>query len=127
MPIGAEEPDIPFDQSDEPDLPLFGSGGGLPAGGEPAPGFLSQAGSPPPTQIGAESGMPGGEGLMGMGEELSDEDLEVEALQQMLDDPNTPPQMKALLEQQLAIAARRRLAGMGGAGGGGLGGGGLLG
>ena len=40
------------------------------------------------------------------------EDLQAQALMQQLDDPNLPPEQRAMLEQQLALAARRKLAGV---------------
>jgi len=54
----------------------------------------------------------------------SPEDIEVAQLEAALNDPNTPPQMIQAIQQQLALAARRRLAGVGQdqqMGGGGLG------
>lgn len=42
-------------------------------------------------------------------------------MDQALNDPNTPPEVKAQLQQLLDLAARRRLAGLGGdAAGGGM-------
>jgi hypothetical protein len=43
-----------------------------------------------------------------------DEDFAVQEMAAALEDPNVAPQDKAVIEQQLALAARRRLAGMGG-------------
>lgn len=42
------------------------------------------------------------------------QDLEVEQMAAALEDPNTPPEVKQEIEQQLALAARRQLAGLGG-------------
>lgn len=47
------------------------------------------------------------------------EDVAVAQMEAALDDPNTPPDVKAQIQQQLDLAARRRLAGLGGASQGG--------
>lgn len=40
------------------------------------------------------------------------EDLQLQQLEGALNDPATPPDQRAMLEQQLALAARRRMAGV---------------
>jgi hypothetical protein len=55
------------------------------------------------------------------GMQVDPEEMEVEQLSQLLNDPNLDPATREELQQRLAIAARRRLAGMGGAGMGGPG------
>src|SRR5262252_2348672 len=45
------------------------------------------------------------------------EDIEVEQLSAALQDPNTPPQQQAMIQQMLDLAARRRLAGIPSTGG----------
>lgn len=54
-----------------------------------------------------------GQDLAAMGGEVDPEAAEVEELLAALEDPNTPPEMRDQIEQQIAIAARRRMA-MGG-------------
>lgn len=41
-----------------------------------------------------------------------EEDLMVQEMAAALEDPNVPPEDKAMIEQELALAARRRLAGV---------------
>lgn len=49
------------------------------------------------------------------------EDIQVAQLEQILNDPNADPQMVQQVQQMLDLAARRRLAGLGGqAAGGGM-------
>lgn len=57
----------------------------------------------------------------------SPEDQEVAQMEAALDDPATPPQVKQQIMQELDLAARRRLAGMGGSPSGAMGAGGGLG
>lgn len=49
-------------------------------------------------------------GMGDMGVDPEEEDAQM--MQQMLDDPMTPPDQKAMIQQQLQLAARRRLAGL---------------
>lgn len=49
-----------------------------------------------------------------VGDLQSPEDQQVAAMDAALDDPTTPPEVKQQLMQQLDLAARRRLAGLGG-------------
>ena len=64
-----------------------------------------------------------GADLSAMGGDLNAEDLQAQDMQAALMDPNTPPQERQMIQQQIAMAARRKMAGMGGGGGfgGGLG------
>lgn len=83
-----------------------------------------------PSQMGAMGAPTGGEGPVdaaGLGGavnagEAQPGDLEVEELQAVLADPNTPPDIRAQIQAEIALAARRRLAqGQLGAMGGGMG------
>lgn len=48
-----------------------------------------------------------------VGQDIDPEALQVQELTQALQDPNTPPQVKAQIQAELAMAARRKLAGVG--------------
>lgn len=116
---------------------LFGGGGapgGAPAGfdlGALAGGGDQGAmgGAPPLPGMDAGGGAPGGlntdqltgQDLSAMaGSDFSSpEDQMGDEMQAALLDPNTTPEQRDLIQQQIAMAARRRLAGVGG---GGLGG-----
>lgn len=123
IPTGAGEVQVPFDRTDMEDE--MGPGGGPPApaaGG--TPGLLSAAAGPPAAGLagGLGGGLEGGNtdllsesDLSDLGgEEFSPEDAELEEMIAALEDPNTPPEVRQMIEQQLAVAARRRLAGLGG-------------
>lgn len=45
---------------------------------------------------------------------MSPEDLQIEQIDQALNDPNTPPEVRAQLQQLMDLAARRRMVQMGG-------------
>lgn len=45
---------------------------------------------------------------------MSPEEQEVAQMEQALNDPNTPPDQVQQIQQMLDLAARRRLAGLGG-------------
>jgi hypothetical protein len=94
------------------------------------------ADQPPPGLAGAApdaGGVPGstddltGNDLAALAQPIGDlqspEDQQVAQMDAALNDPNTPPEQRAQLQQLLDLAARRRLAGLGGGGpqGGGLG------
>lgn len=99
-------------------------------GGEEAvpPEDTAAAAAPVGLPPGATPGAGGGVGLgPGVGQALegvgavggADQDqLEIDALEAALADPNTPPEERALIQARLAQAARRQLAGVPGAGGG---------
>ena len=59
----------------------------------------------PGMQPGMEPGLEGG---------IDPEEIELQELQAALEDPNTPPEMQQMIQQRLAMAARRRMAGVGG-------------
>lgn len=63
-------------------------------------GLGDQGGAPPPQ--------------MGMGGDMAPEDIQAEQLAAALEDPNLPPAQKQQIEQELQLAARRQLAGLGG-------------
>lgn len=75
--------------------------------------------------LGANTDQLTGADLGAMGGDVgSPEDIEVAQLEAALNDPETPPDMIQAIQQQLALAARRRMAGLGGgAEMGGMGGG----
>lgn len=113
--------------------------GGIGYGGQPGPSLLGQVGGgdagSPLLGGGADQGVPSGLGAAGAdqaapntdaltGNDLSalaspvsglqtPEEQQVEQMDQALNDPNTPPQVRAQLQQLLDLAARRRLAGVG--------------
>jgi len=71
--------------------------------------------------VGAQGEAPPGTGMPapdaaagGVGGQMDPEAMQVEELQAQLDDPNLDPQTRQDLQMQLALAARRRLAGLGG-------------
>lgn len=116
---------IPFDRSGEADLEEQQAYGAPPAEGSMPPG--APQGTPPE----AVSGLLGDAGASMTGDtagvdssmlsdaELAqmtqdDSDLQAEQLLQQLNDPNIPPAEKAFIQQQLVLAAKRRLAGVGG-------------
>jgi hypothetical protein len=110
--------------------------------GAPAPAGPDQGGMPPDAQgMPPDQGMPmlaqmgaGGQGapdpttdgmsdvdLAALGAPVqgmqTPEEMQVAQMEQALTDPNTSPDQRAAIEAQLAIAARRRFAGLGGVGG----------
>jgi hypothetical protein len=116
------EADVPYDRTqlmgDEEDQLMPQApppGGGAP---QEAPMDLGSMGQQPPMDLGAMGQDPsmGGPGTMGGGAAMppSPEDAQVEQMAAALEDPNIDPQMKMQIEQQLALAARRQLAGLGG-------------
>ncbi len=139
---GVPDQRIPYDRTDpmvdvqaggpQAAPPAFeGAPGGGPAMGGPSPGpglagfDLGALGAPPEEAGGVGAGLDtdqltgedlaalSGEGLDG----LTPEELEVQQMSMALEDPNTPPEEKAQIEQLLAMAARRRIAGIGAGGG----------
>jgi len=94
------------------------------------PGMPPEGGAPVDTgMMGAGEDVGGGLAGYGNTDDLSNNDLaamagidpeqaqEEDAIAQMqaiLDDPATPPQDKAVIQQQLELAARQRLDGLGG-------------
>lgn len=87
------------------------SPGGQAAGGGDLSALLGGAGGA--GGLGALGGAQGG-GLEGLGAGAEPDDAELQEMIAMLDDPSTPPEIRAQLEQMIAMAARRQLAGMGG-------------
>lgn len=118
LPTGVED-EVPYDQtgmmgSETPDPAM-----GLGAIGQPAaPQMdLSSLGQPAPSSMAPvdPSVVDGDLSMLDQPEEIpSEEDMAVEQMTSALEDPNTPPEMKAQIEQELALAARRQLAGLGG-------------
>jgi hypothetical protein len=87
---------------------LLGGLGGADASGGGALGALGGG------LEGANSDQLTGADLGAMGGDVgSPEDIEVAQLEAALQDPNTPPEIMQAIQQQLALAARRRLAGLG--------------
>jgi hypothetical protein len=65
--------------------------------------------------VGLDTSSLSDEDLAGMAQQggaVDFEDLQLQQLEQALNDPGTPPEQRAMLEQQLALAARRRLGGV---------------
>jgi len=65
--------------------------------------------------VGMDSSMLSDEDLAGLAQNPVGgdyEDLQLQQMEAALTDPATPPDQRAMLEQQLALAARRRLAGV---------------
>lgn len=123
---GAGDPNIPYDQSPQqlpmpndpmamgpPDgggqdpLAAMGLSGGADMGIGSAPPDLGGLGAPqgqgPAPNAGMDPGLGAGSG-----------NSEVDAMIAALDDPNTPPEVRSQIQQELDLAARRLLAGMGG-------------
>lgn len=120
LPPGA--PDIGAATAPTFGLDQMGGGGsvGAPDGGGLAALFGGDAQGAPPA-----GAVPGGstDDLTGndlaalsqpLGDLQSPEDQQIAQMDAALDDPATPPEVKAQLMQQLDLAARRRLAGLGG-------------
>lgn len=82
-----------------------GLGGAAPVGSE----------GPMPVGVGNTGGLgnPELEGMAGGGEP-TEEDLQFEQMASAMNDPTTPPEVREAIQAQLAMAARRNLAGMGG-------------
>lgn len=120
LPTGVETP-VPYDQTGligEETPPEAAEVNSL---GVPAPSMdLSGLGAEQPPEMGSMAPTDPAVGqddlsMLDQPEELpSSEDLEVEQMAAALDDPQVPPEQKAQIEQQLALAARRQLAGLGG-------------
>lgn len=135
------QPRVPYDRTDpmvEVPAPTGGApglGADLGGGAQGAGGAMPQA---DPADLGALlGGLGGGEqsgagalgNLGGVGQSTDDltgtdlgamggdvgsaEDIEVAQMLSALQDPNTPPDVMQAIQQQLALAARRRLAGVG--------------
>jgi hypothetical protein len=65
--------------------------------------------------VGLDSSQLSDDDLAGMaegGDAVGYEDLQLQQMEAALNDPSTPPEQRAMLEQQLALAARRRMAGV---------------
>lgn len=65
--------------------------------------------------VGLDSSMLSDDDLATMaqqGDAVGYEDLQLQQMEAALNDPATPPEERAMLEQQLALAARRKLAGV---------------
>ena len=106
-------------------------GGGAPQGG----GLEALLGGAGGAAGGAAAGAPGvpgstdnltGNDLAALAQPVNDlqspEEQQVAQMDAALNDPNTPPEVQAQLQQMLDLAARRRIAGLGGAPqGGGMG------
>lgn len=138
---------IPFDRTDpmvDVPAPQPGGGGssfeGQPGGGPQDQGLdllssMGQNAAPPGGGLGGLAGPDPSQGLGGgntdqltgadlgsMGGDAMDPDAaQVDQMLQMLQDPNTPPDQKQMIQAQIAMAAKRRLAGGAGGLGGGLG------
>lgn len=122
LPTGVEG-DVPYDQTG-----LMGeetppeAGPGLSGLGAPPQMDLSQLGQdatmpPAPSSMAPVDPSLGQDDLSALDqpEPMQDpQDAEVEQMAAALDDPNTPPEVKQQIQQQLALAARRQLAGLGG-------------
>lgn len=124
VPMGSER--IPYDQTDPmvdagpvaeapptptPDVPPTPGGLLAPVGGTMEP--MADG----PVGTGMTTDDMTGNDLAALSEPVdvgAPEDLEVEQLNAMLDDPNVPEADKAVVMQMLDLAARRRLAGAGG-------------
>lgn len=113
---------------------LGGGGGGAPNGGglpQDVQGLAGGLGAGPqdPSGLGGASSTDNltGNDLAALSQPIGDlqspEDQQVAAMEAALNDPNTPPDQLGQLQQMLDLAARRRLAGLGGGApqGGGLG------
>jgi hypothetical protein len=125
LPTGVEEP-VPYDQTGlmgadtPPDAGPAPMPGGAPA--EQAPmdlGAMAGAGQPQMDlgSMGQPSADPMGLSAPAPVGDLapqSPEDAQVAEMAAALDDPNVDPMTKQQIEQQLQLAARRQLAGMGG-------------
>lgn len=127
MPMPRRRPDlatgveqaIPYDQTGLSGADAPPDAGAPPMGGAPDPG----AGAMPPPDGGMDLGAMGqpdvGADATGMDASMdpsggaAPEDLQVQQMAQALDDPNVPPEEKIAIQQQLALAARRQLAGLG--------------
>lgn len=121
---------MPYDRTD----PMVEAGGGPPAAGAGPPGFEDPTQGGPPVDASGGLGDPqGGMGLGDLGggapgagtsDQLtgadlaaldqdpglqSPEDQEVAQLAQMIDDPNTPPEMQQQLQSIMELAARRKM------------------
>lgn len=126
LPAGVGE-EIPYDQTGlaSQDLPPDAGAAPPPVGGDAggAPMDLGSMGQPAPMDLGGLAQDPtmgaGGPDSMssGMGAEAmpqSPEDAQVQQMAAALDDPNLDPATRSQIEQQLQLAARRQLAGLGG-------------
>jgi hypothetical protein len=135
MPIPRRRPDlatgveqaVPYDQTglagaDTPPMAGPGVGAPDPSAGAAPPMDLGQAAEAPmtpPMDLGAMgqdsgAGDPGVDPTGGMDQGATPEDLQVQQMAAALDDPNVPPEQKLQIQQQLSLAARRQLAGLGG-------------
>jgi hypothetical protein len=121
------EQDVPYDQTglagaDTPQMADPGVGAPDPsAGAAPPPDMGGMDQGAPPMDLGGMASdpsmaPPAGGGappdLTG-GTPPSPEDLQVEQMAAALEDPSVPPDQKMQIQQQLALAARRQLAGLG--------------
>lgn len=129
LPTGVEQP-VPYDRSQLMGQDLPPDAAPPPLGGPPmdqqAPGLGDMGGMPPPPSP-LDPGMGGTDpnaplndmapppAVGGMDQmPQSPEDAQVEQMAAALEDPNIDPATRAQIEQQLSLAARRQLAGMGG-------------
>lgn len=118
--VGVED-EVPYDQTGmigeetpplAPDAPTSGGGMDLGALGQEQGMGEMPLGSLAPTDpaIGQDDMM-----MEESPEEMmTPEEIEVEQMAAALEDPSVPPEQKAQIEQMLALAARRQLAGFGG-------------
>jgi hypothetical protein len=88
----------------------MGAGGPMPVG----VGNTEQVGNPELASMtgGTEAGLAGPP--EGMAPEPEPVEEEVQAMQAALQDPNTPPEVREQIQMQLAMAAKRNLAGLSG-------------
>ena len=104
------QPDLTAPDPNAPTgLDLASVGGGV-QGGDTAPPAAALGG--PPGQGGTTDDLTGNQ-LAQLSQPIQDlqspEEAQVAALDNMLSDPNTPPQQKQAIQQALTLAARRRL------------------
>lgn len=121
LPTGVEN-EVPYDQTgmmgeETPDEAM--SLGAVGGGGQMDLAALGQDATMPPAPSSAAPVDPAlGQDDLAMldqpEEMMAPEDIEIEQMTAALDDPNTPPDVRQEIEQQLALAARRQLAGLGG-------------
>lgn len=91
-------------------MPMLAQAGAMGAGGDPTTDGMSDVDL---QGLGAGMQQPGAGDMQGL---QSPEDMQLAQMEQALADPNTSPDERAAIEAQLAIAARRRMAGVGGLG-----------
>jgi hypothetical protein len=93
-----------------PSAPPQAQGPPLDASAQSAPApLLSSLGSDPGTDALSNVDL---QSLAQPAQIMSPEDQQVQQMQMLLDDPNSTPEERSLIEQQVALAARRRMAGL---------------